>query len=82
VPRLDQPRGALLHPIRGSINDNIPWPEGCAFAPRCDNVLDVCVETTPDLLHDGYRLLRCHNPVNGQSSEATAGGPAEEVRAQ
>ncbi|MQA26332.1 MAG: ATP-binding cassette domain-containing protein [Micromonosporaceae bacterium] len=78
VPRLDQPRGALLHPIRGSINDNIPWAEGCAFAPRCDNVLDVCVDDTPELLHDGYRLLRCHNPVNDQPSDATA----EEARAQ
>jgi peptide/nickel transport system ATP-binding protein len=64
VPRLDQPRGTELTPIRGNINDNIPWAEGCAFAPRCDNVLDICVQQTPDLEPDGYRLLRCHNPVS------------------
>ncbi|MGH3736568.1 MAG: ABC transporter ATP-binding protein [Micromonosporaceae bacterium] len=80
VPRLDEPRGTPLHPIRGNINDNIPWHQGCAFAPRCDNVLDVCVQDTPELLHDGYRLLRCHNPVD---PEQTAGAPdAEEVRVQ
>ncbi|MGH3715169.1 MAG: ABC transporter ATP-binding protein [Micromonosporaceae bacterium] len=81
VPRLDQPRGSLLYPIRGNINDNIPWHQGCAFAPRCDNVLDVCVRDTPELLHDGYRLLRCHNPVDPGTPAAEKDKAAgEEVR--
>jgi peptide/nickel transport system ATP-binding protein len=63
VPRLDAPRGAPLHPIRGSVNDNIPWTSGCAFAPRCDNVVDSCVQRPPPLLAHGDRLLRCDNPV-------------------
>jgi peptide/nickel transport system ATP-binding protein len=63
IPRLDVPRGVPLTPIRGSVNDNIPWREGCAFAPRCDNVLDVCLEGTPPLVDDGYAALRCNNPV-------------------
>ncbi|WP_433267367.1 ABC transporter ATP-binding protein [Actinosynnema sp. CS-041913] len=64
IPRLDAPRGEKLSPIRGSVADNIPWDHGCAFAPRCPNALDVCVEVTPaqeDI--GGGRLLRCHNPV-------------------
>ncbi|MEV5446940.1 ABC transporter ATP-binding protein, partial [Streptomyces sp. NPDC052644] len=32
VPRLDSVRGERLHAIRGSVADNIPWVEGCAFA--------------------------------------------------
>ncbi|GII23345.1 ABC transporter ATP-binding protein [Planosporangium mesophilum] len=64
IPRLDLPRGTPLTPIRGSVNDNIPWREGCAFAPRCDNVLDVCLEGTPPLVDDGYAALRCNNPVS------------------
>jgi peptide/nickel transport system ATP-binding protein len=65
VPRLDAARGEPLHPIRGSLADNLPWPEGCAFAPRCDHVVDSCIRRPPPLRRDGDRLLRCDNPVGG-----------------
>src|SRR4029077_764425 len=35
IPRLDAPPGERLTPIHGSVADNIPWTNGCAFAPRC-----------------------------------------------
>jgi peptide/nickel transport system ATP-binding protein len=63
VPRLDLPRGEPLNPIRGSVSDNIPWSEGCAFAPRCARVVDACLEGPPPLEQDGFRALRCNNPV-------------------
>jgi peptide/nickel transport system ATP-binding protein len=69
IPRLDAPKGERLTPIRGSVADNIPWTSGCAFAPRCPNATDTCVEVTPSMESDpvgarnGERLLRCHNPV-------------------
>nr|WP_042177831.1 ABC transporter ATP-binding protein [Kibdelosporangium sp. MJ126-NF4]CEL12797.1 Oligopeptide transport system permease protein OppB (TC 3.A.1.5.1) [Kibdelosporangium sp. MJ126-NF4]CTQ98483.1 Oligopeptide transport system permease protein OppB (TC 3.A.1.5.1) [Kibdelosporangium sp. MJ126-NF4] len=66
IPRLDAPKGDRLTPIRGSVADNIPWSTGCAFAPRCPNAVDTCVEVTPDMATDPLvprRLLRCHNPV-------------------
>jgi peptide/nickel transport system ATP-binding protein len=63
VPRLDSNRGEPLRAIRGSVNDNIPWTAGCAFAPRCDHAINMCVEATPALENDGLRLLRCFNPV-------------------
>ncbi|SMC98782.1 ABC transporter ATP-binding protein [Kibdelosporangium aridum] len=67
IPRLDAPRGERLSPIRGSVADNIPWTTGCAFAPRCPNAVDTCVEVTPEMAADQAvpddRLLRCHNPV-------------------
>ena len=65
VPRLDSPRGERLHAIRGSVADNIPWVEGCAFAPRCDNVVDACLEGTPPLEPTAPGGdLRCNNPVS------------------
>ncbi|MFG2163356.1 ABC transporter ATP-binding protein [Micromonospora chersina] len=65
VPRLDSPRGERLHAIRGSVADNIPWVEGCAFAPRCDNVVDACLEGTPPLAPTATGGdLRCNNPVS------------------
>ncbi|MEV4758913.1 ABC transporter ATP-binding protein [Micromonospora sp. NPDC049559] len=64
VPRLDSPRGERLHAIRGSVSDNIPWSEGCAFAPRCDRVVDACLEGTPPLEPTARNgRLRCNNPV-------------------
>jgi peptide/nickel transport system ATP-binding protein len=62
VPRLDQPRGERLRPIRGSPRDTLPWPEGCAFAPRCPNRVDPCIGAPPELVGDGHRF-RCVNPV-------------------
>lgn len=63
IPRLDAPRGERLTPIPGSVSDNLPWDHACAFAPRCPNALEVCREVRPELLDDGDRALRCHNPV-------------------
>ena len=64
VPRLDADRGGRLHQIRGSVSDNIPWSEGCAFAPRCDRVIDACIGDTVPLEPTSRRgALRCTNPV-------------------
>jgi peptide/nickel transport system ATP-binding protein len=75
VPRLDSVRGAPLHPIRGSARDTIPWTEGCAFAPRCDNAEDDClgdvVPLVPDPAFGLDRELRCRHPL--QPAPAPAG---------
>jgi peptide/nickel transport system ATP-binding protein len=63
IPRLDAPRGERLNPIRGSVNDNIPWDSACAFAPRCPRSLDVCLAETPVWEEYPSTGLRCHNPV-------------------
>ena len=63
IPRLDAPRGEALAPIPGSVADNLPWDSACAFAPRCPNRLDVCVERTPEWDGDDVIGLRCFNPM-------------------
>ncbi|GAA0931936.1 ABC transporter ATP-binding protein [Virgisporangium aurantiacum] len=63
IPRLDSPRGERLIPITGSMRDVLPWPEGCAFTPRCFNVVDACVGEPPELRHTGAHAYRCVNPV-------------------
>jgi peptide/nickel transport system ATP-binding protein len=80
VPRLDAGRGVPLTPIRGSARDTIPWAEGCAFAPRCDNAQDDCLTevagSTVPLEYDGPgRELRCRHPLTHPSS-AAAGATA------
>jgi len=64
IPRLDGARGEPLHPIPGSVADNLPWANACAFAPRCSQPLPVCRERTPEFVEDGPAALRCHNPVD------------------
>jgi peptide/nickel transport system ATP-binding protein len=73
VPRLDAGRGERLNPIRGSVRDVLPWPDGCAFAPRCDRRVDACVGAPPDMVVDetGHHY-RCVNPVPVDVSEARA----------
>ncbi|GAA3817062.1 ABC transporter ATP-binding protein [Streptomyces phyllanthi] len=65
IPRLDAPRGTPLTPIRGSINDQIAWADGCAFAPRCDHYTMECLTGTPELAEPraaGHQV-RCVNPI-------------------
>ncbi len=84
VPRLDAGRGTPLTPIRGSARDAIPWAEGCAFAPRCDNAQDDCLTevsgSVVPLEYDGPgRQLRCRHPLEYPppvASGATAYGAA------
>ncbi|WP_223884121.1 ABC transporter ATP-binding protein [Micromonospora craniellae] len=64
VPRLDAGRGERLNPISGSVRDLLPWPEGCAFAPRCTRRVDACVGQPPEMvLTHGGRSYRCVNPA-------------------
>jgi peptide/nickel transport system ATP-binding protein len=63
IPRLDAEPGEELLAIRGSVVDNLPWADNCAFAPRCPRAIDPCVGVSPAEETTGGRLLRCHNPV-------------------
>jgi len=64
IPRLDGAREDKLRPIPGSVRDVLPWPDGCAFAPRCDRRVDACVGEPPAMTAaPGGRAYRCVNPV-------------------
>ncbi len=49
VPRLDAPVKEKLTPIEGLPPDLISLPPGCPFAPRCEYVIDRCLEENPQL---------------------------------
>jgi len=49
VPRLDAPRREKLLPIPGQPPDLGRLPPGCAFAPRCDHVVERCHTAVPPL---------------------------------
>ncbi|MDF5756361.1 ABC transporter ATP-binding protein [Spongiactinospora sp. TRM90649] len=62
VPALGD-EAARLRPIPGSVADNIPWSEGCAFAPRCRVATDLCFQEGPTWSAGGERRWRCHHPL-------------------
>ncbi|QRN80518.1 MAG: ABC transporter ATP-binding protein, partial [Nocardiopsis sp. BM-2018] len=75
IPRLDAPRGEPLTPVRGSVNDNIAWTDGCAFAPRCDHYTMECLQGPPPLVQvangagegddaGSAHVHRCVNPIS------------------
>jgi oligopeptide transport system ATP-binding protein len=63
IPRLDTAKEALT-PIRGQPPDLIHLPTGCAFHPRCINIIDRCPKDVPPL-YPGDNKVRyaCFNPV-------------------
>ncbi|MFI9629411.1 ABC transporter ATP-binding protein [Streptomyces sp. NPDC052042] len=62
VPRLDGEE-RRLHSIPGSVTDNIPWSQGCAFAPRCHSATDLCLRESPVWAGGAEHRLRCHHPI-------------------
>jgi oligopeptide/dipeptide ABC transporter ATP-binding protein len=59
VPRLDAPQGAHLCDIPGTVPSPDAMPEGCAFAPRCSAVQEVCTRDKPPCQTDGDHQWRC-----------------------
>jgi len=46
LPRLDA-EGERLIPIEGTPVDVLALPQGCAFAPRCDKCMKICLREPP-----------------------------------
>jgi oligopeptide transport system ATP-binding protein len=50
IPRLDQPAGIRLVPIKGQPPNLAQLPSGCSFNPRCGEVIDRCRRDVPELM--------------------------------
>ncbi|WBL82753.1 ABC transporter ATP-binding protein [Bradyrhizobium xenonodulans] len=50
IPRLDQEAGRRLVPIKGQPPNLAELPPGCAFNPRCGEVVDRCRRDVPKLM--------------------------------
>ena len=60
IPRLDQPAGLRLVPIKGQPPNLAQLPQGCAFNPRCNEVADRCRRDVPGLMKaDDKHLHAC-----------------------
>ena len=53
LPRLDSDGSKPLEPIEGTPVDLLAMPKGCAFAPRCEKCMKVCLEHQPPVFRMG-----------------------------
>ncbi len=49
IPRVDSDEHERLIPIEGNPVDLIFPPAGCAFAPRCESCMKICLENVPPI---------------------------------
>ena len=56
IPQFTRNRERLV-PIEGTPIDLLNLPEGCAFAPRCDRAMKICLKCTPPELQVGENQL-------------------------
>jgi len=76
--------GMRLNAIPGAVPDLAALPPGCAFAPRCGDRMDRCLERPPEPVTVGAaRQARCYLyptvvtlPGSADSSPARSGGVA------
>ncbi|MBQ1310441.1 MAG: ABC transporter ATP-binding protein [Blautia sp.] len=53
MPNLDDEKGKKLIPIEGTPVDLLDLPKGCAFGPRCENCMKICLTRKPPLVEVG-----------------------------
>jgi peptide/nickel transport system ATP-binding protein len=58
TPDVEEERDYLAT-IPGAVPMPHQMPKGCRFAPRCDKVMDICHEKTPELLDLAGHKCRC-----------------------
>jgi peptide/nickel transport system ATP-binding protein len=58
TPDIEEERD-YLETIPGAVPMAHQMPKGCRFAPRCNQVMDICREKAPDLLDLGKQKCRC-----------------------
>ena len=53
MPNLDDEKGKRLIPIEGTPVDLLDPPKGCAFGPRCEHCMKVCLTRQPPVVEVG-----------------------------
>lgn len=68
VPTLDDNRE--LVPVKGNPVNLLNLPSGCAFSPRCDHCMKICIEKYPPQIVSGENhLVSCWNAVKKLQEE-------------
>lgn len=77
IPSVDK-MGERLVPISGTPINLLNMPKGCAFCPRCENAMKICIEEVPPEMQmpDGH-FASCWMNVKKQMEAQQEGGSHE-----
>ena len=69
IPTTDT-KGSKLQPITGTPIDLLNMPEGCPFAPRCDNAMKICIHHRAEnmVINDDHKACCWMNIKKGLDS--------------
>ena len=83
IPNIDNDEHERLVPITGTPIDLLNMPKGCAFAPRCDSAMKICLAKHPKEVRVGCdHLSACWmNVLEGQKLGKIIAGEDGEIRA-
>ena len=83
IPNIDNDEHERLIPISGTPIDLLNMPKGCAFAPRCENAMKVCLSQKPQEVRVGCdHLSACWmNVLEGQKQGKIITGENGKIRA-
>lgn len=77
IPNVDR-MGEKLTPIPGTPINLLNMPKGCAFCPRCENAMKICIEQVPPEMQmpDGH-FASCWLNVKAEMEAQQGGGKNE-----
>ena len=80
MPRVDELKHERLIPIEGTPVDLLDPPAGCAFGPRCESCMKICLTKAPPMLEVGenHHLSACWLQVK-EMKEAKGDGRENET---
>ncbi len=59
IPGIKVTRGGRLESISGTVPNPLHFPQGCRFAPRCPDAMDICRKQAPEETVCGARRVSC-----------------------
>ncbi len=59
IPGIKVTRGGRLESISGTVPNPLHFPEGCRFAPRCPDAMEICRRQPPEEVVCGARRVSC-----------------------
>ena len=76
IPRIENENYERLIPIEGNPADMLNLPEGCAFAPRCADCMQICLKKIPPFVelgegHQSACWLRVQDYLNYKETRKT-----------
>ena len=78
MPNLDDEKGKRLIPIEGTPVDLLDPPKGCAFGPRCEHCMKVCLTKQPPMMEVGEEhLSACWLHVKDMKAAQNSAAPSE-----